>query len=115
MTCRMDSDKIIDSLFGVPRALIGVIHLGALPGTPGNRRGVGAIGDEAVGEARVFEEAGFHGLAIENTHDRPYLKSAVGPEIAAAMAVIGAEVSRAVKLPLGIQVLAGANSCSIAV
>ena len=48
-------------------------------------------------------------------HDRPYLKGSVGPEIVAAMAVIGAEVRRAVPLPLGVQVLAGANLSAVAV
>jgi uncharacterized protein len=42
-------------------------------------------------------------------HDRPYLKGGVGPEIVAAMTAIGREVRRAVALPLGLQVLAGAN------
>ena len=70
---------------------------------------------EAAGEARIYEAAGFHGLSIENTHDRPYLKGTVGPETAAAVAVIGAEVRRAVALPLGVQVLAGANDCAMAV
>ena len=103
-------DRVINSLFGVRRALIGVIHVGALPGTPSNRKTVAEIADEAVREARVYESAGFHGLAIENTHDRPYLKSSVGPEIGAAMAVLGSkELQRGVSLPLGIQVLAGAN------
>ena len=92
----MDSTGVVSALFGVPRALIGVIHVGALPGTPSNRKSVAAIADAAVSEARVYEAAGFNGLAIENTHDRPYLKSSVGPEIGAAMAVIGAEVRRAV-------------------
>src|SRR5262249_31152012 len=61
------------------------------------------------------KDAGFHGILIENTHDRPYLKTSVGPEIVAAMSVIGAEVRRSVTLPLGIQVLAGANSSALAV
>jgi len=111
----MDTRGIVNSLFGVPRALIGVIHVGALPGTPSNRKTVAAIADDAVREARLYQSAGFHGLAIENTHDRPYLKSSVGPEIGAAMAVIGWEVRRAVSLPLGIQVLAGANLWAVAV
>jgi uncharacterized protein len=111
----MDSNGIIASLFGVPRALVGVIHVGALPGTPANRLGVADIAGAAIAEARIYRDGGFHGLAIENTHDRPYLKSAAGPEIAAAMAVIGAEVRRAVALPLGVQVLAGANECAMAV
>ncbi len=111
----MDAHGIIHSIFGVPRALIGMIHLGALPGTPGNRRELAEITETAVAEARAYAAAGFHGLIVENTHDRPYLKGAPGPEIAAAMAVAAFEVRRAVDLPLGIQVLAGANRASIAV
>lgn len=111
----MDSNGVVSSLFGASRALIGAIHLEALPGTPGNRYGVATIAERALAEALIYESAGFHGLAIENTHDRPYLKGSVGPEIGAAMAVVGAEIRRATKLPLGIQVLAGANSWAIAV
>ena len=102
------------ALFQVPRALIGVIHVAALPGTPGHRLPVAVIAEQAAGEARIYAEAGFHALIIENMHDRPYLKGAVGPEITAAMAVIGTEVRRAVPLPLGIQILAGANQAALA-
>jgi uncharacterized protein len=111
----MDSRAIIASLFGVPRALIGVIHVDALPGTPANRRDVKAIIALAVAEAKLYAGAGFHGVMIENTHDRPYLKRTVGPEIAVTMGVIGSEIRRAVSVPLGIQVLAAANRCSVAV
>jgi membrane complex biogenesis BtpA family protein len=111
----MDQLAVIDSLFGVPRALIGVVHLPALPGTPAGNLDVAAITSIAVQEARQYEDAGFHGVMIENTHDRPYLKAGVGPEITAAMAVIGAEVRSAVALPLGVQVLAGANTSALAV
>src|SRR6266498_5017252 len=111
----MDSRRIIESLFGVRRALIGVVHLQALPGTPANKFDVATIKSMAVDEAAIYKETGFHGILIENTHDRPYLKGAVGPEIVAAMSVVGAEVRRAVALPLGVQVLAGANSNSLAV
>lgn len=111
----MDAKGIIRSVFGVPRALIGVIHVAALPGTPGSRLGVHQIAEAAGVEARTYAAAGYHGLLIENTHDRPYLKSSVGPEITAAMSVIGAEVRRAAKLPLGVQILAGANLAAMAV
>lgn len=111
----MDKFSVIKSQFGVSRALIGVVHLQALPGTPANKLDIAAITQTAVQEARAYEEAGFHGVMIENTHDRPYLKTNVGPEITAAMAVIGAEIRKTVALPLGVQVLAGANSCAIAV
>src|SRR5262245_18536421 len=111
----MDSRGIIESLFGVKRALIGVVHLQALPGTPANKLDVATIKSIAVNEAGIYKEAGFHGILIENTHDRPYLKASVGPEIVAAMSVVGAEVRGAAGLPLGIQVLAGANSSALAV
>jgi membrane complex biogenesis BtpA family protein len=111
----MDPRGLMTSLFSVPRALIGVIHVDALPGTPSSRWDVAAIAEAAVQEALLYEAAGFHALAIENTHDRPYLKSSVGPEIVAAMAVIGCEVRRAVALPLGVQILAGANASALAV
>ena len=97
------------------RALIGVIHVQALPGTPGSRSSVEAIAEVAAAEARLYARAGFHGLMIENTHDRPYLKGDVGPEIPTAMSVIGVAVRTATSLPLGIQILAGANRASIAV
>lgn len=111
----MDTHGVIDSLFGVKRALIGVVHLQALPGTPASKLGVAEIASIAVDEARAYRDAGFHGILIENTHDRPYLKTSVGPEIVAAMSVIGAEVRSNVALPLGVQVLAGANSSAMAV
>jgi uncharacterized protein len=112
---KVDTLGVIESLFAVKRALIGVVHLQALPGTPASKLEVAEIASIAVDEARLYRDAGFHGLMIENTHDRPYLKATVGPEIVAAMSVIGAEVRGAVALPLGIQVLAGANSSALAV
>ncbi len=111
----MDKHSVIESLFAVKRALLGVVHLQALPGTPASKLDVAEIASIAVDEARLYRDAGFHGIMIENTHDRPYLKAAVGPEIVASMAVIGARVREAVELPLGIQVLAGANSSALAV
>ena len=111
----MDARGIVDSLFGVPRALVGVVHTIGLPGTPNGGRSVAEIVECAVADARIYAAAGFHGIAIENTHDRPYLKGAVGPEIVAAMTAVGLEIRRAVSLPLGVQVLAGANETAVAV
>ena len=101
--------------FGAPRALIGVLHVGALPGTPRARQSIDALIDLALTEAKIYRDAGFTALAIENTHDRPYLKGGVGPEITAGMTVIAREVKREIGLPLGIQVLAGNNREALAV
>ncbi len=111
----MDKQGLIASVFGAPRALIGVIHLHALPGTPAGAKSVDDIAEVAVQEARQYSSAGFNGIMIENMHDRPYLKGAVGPEVVSAMAIVGREVRRAVPVPLGVQILAGANREAIAV
>jgi membrane complex biogenesis BtpA family protein len=48
-------------------------------------------------------------------HDTPYLRGRVGPEIVAAMAIIGRAVKETAKLPCGIQILAAANLEAMAV
>ena len=100
---------------GSARALIGMIHVGALPGTPAATDPIDAIAQRAVEDARAYRDAGFTAVLIENMHDRPYLKGRVGPDIVAAMTRVGTEVRGAVDLPLGVQVLAGANLEALAV
>jgi hypothetical protein len=102
-------------LFGARRALIGMIHVGALPGTPAAGAPLERVIETAVAEARAYGDSGYTALMIENMHDRPYLKGAAGPEIVAAMTAVGQAVRREVALPLGVQVLAGANREAIAV
>lgn len=107
--------KTAEDLFGRDRALIGMVHLAALPGTPASSDPVAAIVERAVAEARLLAEAGFDALMLENMHDTPYLLRAVGPEIVAAMTAAAVAVHDAVDLPLGIQVLAGANRAAVAI
>lgn len=111
----MDPRSAFRQLFGTPRALIGMVHVGALPGTPSAHHSVERLVQLAVAEARVYRDAGFTAVAVENMHDRPYVKGAVGHEITAAMAVIGREIKRETGLPLGVQVLAAANIQAMAV
>jgi membrane complex biogenesis BtpA family protein len=80
---------------GSPRALIGVIHVGALPGTPSAARSIDQIIEQAVAEAAVYRDG--------------------GPEIVAAMTAVACAIKRDVDLPLGVQVLAGANREAIAI
>ena len=96
-------------IFGRDKALIGMVHLPALPGTPGSDLAVPQIIEQAVRDAAVLAEAGFDALIIENMHDVPYLQREVGPEIVAAMTIVACAIRRSVELPMGVQVLAGAN------
>jgi len=86
-----------------------MIHVDALPGTPRAHFSRAAVLDHACQEAQIYQRFGVDAIAIENMHDVPYLRERVGPEITAAMAVIGHEVKRATGMPCGIQILAGAN------
>jgi membrane complex biogenesis BtpA family protein len=91
------------------KAIIAMVHVGALPGTPRYAGSLKAVVERAREEALRYRDAGVDMLAIENMHDVPYCRGAVGPEITAAMAVIGHEVKQATGLRCGIQILAGAN------
>lgn len=96
-------------------SLIGVVHVGALPGTPRAAESLPRVVARAVADARAYHAAGFDALVVENMHDRPYLRGGVGPEIVAAMTAVGLAVRAAVPLPLGVQILAGANREALAV
>ena len=85
--------------------LVGVIHLPALPGSPASARLLADIAEEAVASARALEEAGYDVCMLENYGDVPFFRSEVPPVTIAAMAVLAHEVRRAVKTPLGINVL----------
>ncbi|MEP7337185.1 MAG: BtpA/SgcQ family protein [Acidobacteriota bacterium] len=102
-------------LFPNPKPVIGMIHVGALPGTPANTQSVAEIIAQAALEAAIYRDGGVDGIAIENMHDVPYLRGTVGPEIVAAMTLVGQAVKVESRLPTGIQILAGANIEAMAV
>ena len=102
-------------LFDSTKPVIAMIHVGALPGTPASGLTLKAIEVQAMDDARIYREAGVHGLLLENMHDTPYLRGRVGPEIVAAMAIIARAVKDASRLPCGVQILAAANTEAMAV
>ena len=105
----------MNSLFSRSKPIIGVIHVGALPGTPRSSHTVSELVTTARSEARLYSESGVDGVIIENMHDLPYLRGEVGPEIVAAMTAVALEVKHECGLPVGVQILAGANLEAMAV
>lgn len=96
--------------------LIGMLHLGALPGTPFQNDSLDQVIDTAVREARQLADAGFECLMVENMGDRPYALRSVEPHITSAMTRAALAIRSAVpELALGVQVLAGANHAALAV
>jgi len=96
-------------LFDLERcALVGMVHVPALPGSPRWGGDMAAVLGAAVRDAEALLAGGCDALIVENMHDLPYLRGAVGPETVAAMALATARVV-ACGAPTGVQVLAGAN------
>lgn len=96
--------------------LIGMVHVGALPGTPSGSRSIGELAQHARDEALSLERAGFDAVMLENMHDTPYVHGdELGPEIVAGMTRIAQEVRGAIGLPMGLQILSGGNRHALAV
>lgn len=103
------SKEVMSNFLKNSKAIIGMIHVEALPGTPKFKGSMAEIIAKAKAEAKMYQEAGIDMLAIENMHDVPFDRT-VRPEIVAAMAVIGYEVKNSTGLRCGIQILAAANT-----
>jgi membrane complex biogenesis BtpA family protein len=101
--------------FSSLKPVVGMIHVGALPGTPAGGSGVDELAEKAAREASVYREGGVDGVLVENMHDVPYLRGGVGPEVVAAMALVARAVKAECGLPVGVQILAGANVASVAI
>ena len=110
----MNTNPRLNWLNGSKPALVGMVHLEALPGTPNARTSFSQIRSKAIAEAQLLCEAGFDALIVENMGDTPYLRRTVPAEIIAAMTTIVTDVC-GLGLPTGVQILAGANKAAMAV
>ena len=97
------------------KPVVAMIHVGALPGTPRYRLPMDRIIAAAQAEARLYQDCGVNCLMIENMHDTPYLRGGVGPEIVASMTMVAQAVRAESKVPVGLQILAGADIEAMAV
>jgi membrane complex biogenesis BtpA family protein len=94
----------------IPRGLIGVIHMPALPGDPGYRRGgFASVLSAARNDARALAEAGFDAIIVENFGSSPFPKGTpdqpTPPHQIAAMALAVAATQVESSLPVGVNVL----------
>ncbi len=111
--------KSLAGFFGVPKPVVGMVHLWPLPGAPGyTGYGMQKIIDHALRDAEALVQGGVDGLVVENMWDLPYyVGNDVKPEAMTAQAVAAAEVAKNVPLPVGINVIhnGGVVCLSIAV
>ncbi|MEU7786163.1 MULTISPECIES: BtpA/SgcQ family protein [unclassified Amycolatopsis] len=100
------------------KAVLGMIHLPPLPGSPYHRSGTFAgITETAVRSARALENGGADGCLVQ-TADRVYgTEDEADPARVAAMALVVAEVVRATGpgFRTGVQIMRNAISASLAV
>jgi membrane complex biogenesis BtpA family protein len=96
-------------------ALIGVVHLLPLPGTP---RWAGSLDDvlrQAVADARTLSEAGFDGIVVENYGDIPFFAHRVPAETVAALTHAVVRVAEVTSVPLGVNVLRNDAAAAIGI
>ena len=109
------SDEGRSPLPGLSRALIGMVHLLPLPGSPRWAGSLDAVVAAAVADARALAAGGFHACLVENFGDAPFSPGAVDPATVAAMGVVVGEVRRTVSLAVGVNVLKNDAQASLAV
>jgi membrane complex biogenesis BtpA family protein len=92
--------------FGVPKPVIGCLHMQALPGTPYAdpkmtlEEQIRRLKTDAI----TLQNAGFDALVFANEGDRPYL-TPVGPDTVANYVRIATEVISEINVPFGCGVL----------
>jgi membrane complex biogenesis BtpA family protein len=103
--CERRARMSLDSILGVDTAVIGMIHLRALPGSPRWAGSMDAVIQGALDDARALAEGGVAALLVENHGDMPFAPVRVDAATVAAMAVAVHVVRAAVPLPIGVNVL----------
>ncbi len=106
--------KSFDDLLRV-KPIIGMIHLGALPGAPRAHSGFDEVVGRALEDAETLAAGGCHALMMENFGDIPFLPGRVSATVVAAMTKVAVEVKRKVTLPLGINVLRNDGVSALAI
>lgn len=108
----------IRELFREDKAIIGMVHMLPLPGSPGyTGYPMDLVVERAVKEAKIYEENGVDGVIVENMWDLPYFSSAsrIPPEEIASHAVVAREVVKSVNIPVGITVIHNGGRVALAI
>lgn len=88
------------------KVVIGMVHLGALPGTPlyDAAGGMQRIIDAALADIAALQDGGIDAVMFGNENDRPYTLKAPAASVAAMSAAIAA-VRHAIRVPFGVNYL----------
>jgi len=96
-------------------AVIGMVHVAALPGAPIYGGSMQAIVDAALRDARALRDGGCDAIAFENFGDRPFFKDHVPVETIASLTRVIVEVVAEVRMVFGVNVLRNDAASAIAI
>src|SRR5688500_2436558 len=93
-------------VFGAKKPVIGMVHLGALPGSPlyDASGGPEALIQAAARDLDALQTAGFDAIMFGNENDRPY-EFAVDTASTASMAYVIGRLRDKIRVPFGVNVL----------
>ena len=109
----------IESTFGTATPVIGMVHLGPLPGAPkaaaDGAAAMQSVLEGAVADARALERGGVDGVLVENFGDAPFHPDDVPKHTVAATTRAATAVADATTLPIGINVLRNDAEAAVSV
>lgn len=94
--------------------LIGMVHLGPLPGSPAFVD-LDAVVQRAADDAVTLQNAGFDAVMVENFGDAPFYKNDVPKVTVAAMTRAVGAVIAATSVPVGVNVLRNDGLAAVAI
>jgi len=97
---------VFDFFGGRRKVIIGMVHIGALPGTPlyDADGGMDKLIADAASDIEKLQAGGVHAVMFGNENDRPYVFKA-SPATLAAMTTVVAALKPMLKIPFGVNYL----------
>lgn len=92
-----------------PKAIIGMIHVLPLPGSVWWEGNIQNLLQRSQKELEIYKDEGVDAVMLENMFDAPYSKPPLAQETVAAMIRIAKIIRKKTMLPIGVQMLEGAN------
>lgn len=94
------------TLFSTRKPVIGMVHIGALPGSPLHdaKAGLEGLVTAARSDLAALQDAGFDAVMFGNENDRPY-EFDVDTASTATMAFVIGQLCREISVPFGVNVL----------
>jgi membrane complex biogenesis BtpA family protein len=93
------------SIFNSHPAVVGMVHLKPLPGSPAWGGSMDDIVQSALLDAHSLEEGGADGIIVENFWDIPFTRGRVEAVTVASMTRCVQEIQREINIPIGVNVL----------